>query len=325
MKIAVIGLGAIGPSHVDGIKRCGQEIVALCDIVKERCEKANKDYSLKAEIYTDYKKMLDEEKLDAVHICTPHYLHAEMVVECLKHNINVLCEKPLAISYGQLDEIEKAVVSSTAQLGVCQQNRYNYATRKAKEYFKGEEIISAVGTLTWNRDRNYYLSGEWRGKKGTEGGGVVINQALHTLDLLQYFCKMPNSCIGHTFNDRLKDVIEVEESAFATYDFSGGRFVFQATNSSSVSFPVTISLTSKTKQATIVGNGIIINDEFHTQSEDLKFGKTEWGTGHAPLIKDFYDCLQSGRKFPIDFYEGQKAVKLILALYKSDGKEIEIK
>ena len=116
MKVGVIGIGAIGPIHISALLNAGQEIISLCDIREERCHRANAQFGLSALVYTDYKTMLNEARLDAVHICTPHYLHAEMVCFALEKGIHVLCEKPLAINFSQLDDIENAVKTSTAQL-----------------------------------------------------------------------------------------------------------------------------------------------------------------------------------------------------------------
>ena len=327
MRVGIIGIGAIAQLHIPALQREEQEIVALCDVEIEKCHKANEKFNLSCSVYSDYKKMLENERLDVVHICTPHHLHAEMTCATLEKDINVLCEKPIAISFEQLDMIKAAVANTKAQLGVCQQNRFKASMKYVKEYFGDEEITSGCGTLCWQRDRNYYASGDWRGSKATEGGGVVINQALHTLDLLQWFCGMPRSVIGHTSCDTLSDIIDVEESAFGIFNLeNGGRFVLNATNSNSTSFPIVIMLHSKSKNAVIIDDNIILDGKFITRSDGLPlFGKEVWGVGHIVLIKEFYGALAEGRKFYLDFEEAQNVVKLLLSLYESEGKEITIK
>lgn len=326
MRVGIIGIGAIAQLHIPALLSAEQEIVALCDIEIEKCYKANDKFNLHCSSYTDYKEMLDNVNLDVVHICTPHHLHAEMICATLNRDINVLCEKPLAISFEQLDMIQEAVANTNAQLGVCQQNRFKASMQYVKDYFGDEEITSGCGTLCWQRDRKYYESAEWRGKKATEGGGVVINQALHTLDLLQWFCGMPISVIGHTSCDTLKDVIDVEETAFGIYKLeNGGKFILNATNSNSTSFPIVIMLHSKSKNAVIIGDNIILDGQFVTKSDGLPlFGKEVWGVGHIILIKEFYSALEENRKFYLDFEEAQKVVKLLLSLYESEGQEITI-
>lgn len=326
MKIAIIGIGCIAQVHIQSILDCKQEIVALCDVDISCCERAAERFGLQTKFYTDYIKMLDEGGFDCVHICTPHYLHAEMICACLCRNINVLTEKPLAISLEQLQEIETAVKKSAATLGVCHQRRFDESIRYAKEIFTREEVVSGQGTLCWARDKAYYESGAWRGKWATEGGGVAINQALHTLDLLLWICGMPVSVIGHTANDTLKDCIEVEDTVSAIFRLeNGGKFVFNATNGCNVSFPAIISVMSKNTRATVTDEWVLSSGACVKKEEELRqFGKMEWGVGHTKLIKNFYECLKSGEKFLIDFYEGQKVVKLILALYASKGEELAV-
>lgn len=327
MKVGIIGIGAIAQLHIPALLNANQEIVALCDIDIEKCHSASKKYNLNSKCYLDYKEMIKSECLDVVHICTPHYLHAEMICFSLGKEVNVLCEKPIAISFDQLEEIKKAVENSGAQLGVCQQNRFKASMKYVKEFFADKEITSATGYLCWQRDRKYYESEEWRGKKSKEGGGVVINQALHTLDLLQWFCGMPTSVIGHTACDTLKDIIDVEETAFGIFNLrNGGRFILSATNSNTTSFPIIIMLHSKNDNVVIVDDNIIINGRFVTKSDGLPlFGKEVWGVGHIILIKEFYSALTEGREFDLNFEEAEKVVKLLLGLYESEGKERSIK
>ena len=206
----------------------------------EKRQKVNAEFGLNAEEYSDYNALLASGKVDVVHVCTPHYLHAEIICTALGANIHVLCEKPLAINFEQLNAIEKAVNNSSATLGVCFQNRYNASVLYLKEFFKDKKIIAATANLVWNRGKDYYSSAKWRGKKQYEGGGVMINQAIHTLDLLQWFCGMPESVIAHCSNNSLKNVIDVEDTAFGCFTLkNGGNFIINATNSAASCFPIT--------------------------------------------------------------------------------------
>ena len=327
MKVAVIGLGVISANHIEAILASGQEIVALCDVVKEKCENVIKSRSLTGvQVYTNYKEMLDSEEIDCVHICTPHYLHAEMVVYALNKNVNVFCEKPIAISKEQLAEIEKAVKSSTAQLGVCLQNRYNQSTKYVLDLIKDSKVVAASGLMAWGRGEKYYKSAEWRGKWATEGGGVMINQALHTLDLLMLFTDFPNYCTAHLSNNSLKDVIEVEDTAFGMFDFDDGRrFIINATNAALSTFSVQFSLATKDYLIYMAGENVIVNGKLaEIKPPEVKLGKECWGVGHFLIIEDFYKKLQNGERFEIDFYEARKVVDLILAMYSSNGEKIKL-
>ena len=326
MRAGIIGLGAISPLHIRAILNRGQKITAICDVDSEKRQKVNAEFGLNAEEYGDYNALLASGKVDVVHVCTPHYLHAEIICAALGANIHVLCEKPLAINFEQLNDIEKAVNNSSATLGVCFQNRYNASVLYLKEFFKDKEIIAATANLVWNRGKDYYSSAKWRGKKQYEGGGVMINQAIHSLDLLQWFCGMPESVIAHCSNNSLKNVIDVEDTAFGRFTLkNGGNFIINATNSAASCFPIVLMFQSKTDAVELSGDNLIVNGKFVTKSDGAPiFGKEEWGVGHDKLIKEFYNCLENGKKFPIDFYEASKTVKLILKMYQSNGEKVNI-
>lgn len=326
MRVGIVGLGAISPLHIRAILKNGQKITAICDVDPEKRQKVNAEFGLNAEEYSDYNALLASGKVDVVHVCTPHYLHAEIICMALGANIHVLCEKPLAINFEQLDAIEKAVKNSSATLGVCFQNRYNASVLYLKEFFKDKEIIAATANLVWHRGKDYYSSAKWRGKKQYEGGGVMINQAIHTLDLLQWFCGMPESVIANCSNNSLKNVIDVEDTAFGCFTLkNGGNFIINATNSAASCFPIVFMFQSKTDAVELSGDNLIVNGKFVTKSDGAPiFGKEEWGVGHDKLIKEFYNCLENGKKFPIDFYEASKTVKLILKMYQSNGEKVNI-
>lgn len=320
MKTAVVGLGVIGKVHIQTLRELSANIVAVCDIE----EKKLSEYP-DIRGYTDYIKMLDEVKPDVVHICTPHYLHADMIIAALNRDINVLCEKPLCIREEDIERIKIAEQNSKAKLGVCHQNRYNDVNVYLKKYLADKEILSAYGNMVWKRDKAYYDQAAWRGTKAQEGGGVLINQALHTLDLMQWFCGMPESVTATVGNFSLKNVIEVEDTASI---LCRGRqnFSFFATNAGGCDMKPQIVLKLKSGEE-IVANlqRLYINGEKVCDEEIERYaGKCCYGNGHKKLFADFYDCLSANKKFAIDGEEAAKVIEIILATYRSEGKEIEI-
>ena len=327
MRIGIVGIGAIAPMHINALLSAGEQIVGLCDIIPDRCRAAMEEFKISPKIYESYTEMLDFGEVESVHICTPHYLHAEMITEALRRGIHVLCEKPVAINEAQLSMVEAAVRSSTATLGVCFQNHYNPAVKYAREFLLGKEIISATATVMWQRDKSYYASADWRGRWDTEGGGVMINQAIHTLDLMRLLCGMPKSVTARTDNISLKGDIEVEDTAFGRFTLESGKvFTLVATNSMTYSFPPTITIHADHDTIYMIGDGtVIVNDKVISKHHAKRGrGKRVWGEGHLALIKDFYRCLASGERFAIDFYEAEKSIRMILAMYTSEGKEIKI-
>ena len=319
MKVAIIGFGVIGKVHLNVINNLNEQLVGLCDIDTKKLEGFDEDI-----IFADYKEMIDVTKPDIVHICTPHFLHKEMIIYSLERNINVLCEKPLCISENELEEIEKAVLKSKAQLGVCYQNRYVPSNRYVLEYLKDKEVISAHGTLMWHRDSNYYNQALWRGTKQYEGGGVLINQAIHTIDLLQLFHGMPTDITAHLDNISLRDVIEVEDTA--VIHSNDGTFSLMATNASTKDFPIKLSIETTDEKIEIIANNVYINGNIFNCEvlKDIPGAKKTYGGGHYSIIKDFYHCIENDEKFEIDFYEASKSLKIVLAAYRSFGKNVKI-
>lgn len=326
-RVAVIGCGAICGNHIKAIQAAGQTLCALCDIVPSHAEEKIEKYGLNdIPIYTDYQTLLETEQPDAIHICTPHYLHAPMAIAALEKNIHVLCEKPLCISLEQLSDLRQAVKSSQAQLGVCHQNRYEENMRRLKDMADGK-ATAAFGSVVWKRGADYYNSAEWRGTWGQEGGGVMINQALHTLDLMQWICGFPTHVIAHTSNDLLQGVIEVEDTASACFECENGvRFNFFATNTATASLPVQIQIQLNTGDLIDVQNEqFCLNHELLASKNEVSMvGKHVWGDGHKALIRDFYDHVSANQPFPIGFDEGEKVIRIILAMYASNGKRIAI-
>ncbi len=329
-RVAVIGCGAISGNHINGILAAGHTVCALCDIVRESAEKKASEYGLTAAaIYTDYVEMLDRESPDAVHICTPHYLHAPMCVEALGRNIHVLCEKPLSINMEQLHAVLAAEKASRAQLGVCQQNRFEPNMLWLMDYIKEHGVKSGLGIVSWERNERYYRSGAWRGTILEEGGGVMINQALHTLDLLQHLCGMPTHITSHVDNDFHKDYTEVEDTATAHFEREDGvRYSFFGTTAATGDLPVQLQFVTADGHRVIAGNDFMLVDNKPVTIEDNRkvsnmVGKAVWGTGHAILIEDFYRCAATGTPFRIPGTEGAKVIELILSMYHSHGNRIK--
>ncbi len=317
MRVAIIGLGVVGQVHIKVIQETNNELVAVCDTDENK----RKNYD-GIKQYSNYKVMLDEVMPDVVHICTPHYLHTEMIIEGLKRNINVLCEKPLCIKKEEIQSILKAEATSKAQLGVCFQNRYNPSTLFVKDYLKDKKVISAHARLIWRRDKEYYEQDEWRGTKAQEGGSLLINQAIHTIDMLQYFFGMPKTLTAWCTNLSLHGVIDTEDTANLICH-GKVEYSLMATNAGLKDNPVEIIVKTDSETVRIFSNVVYIDDRFYDcKNLDPIYGKQVYGSGHGELIRAFYDCVKMGKKFPIDAKEGAKAVRIVLTAYESQGKEI---
>lgn len=325
MKVSVVGCGMISRNHLRVLKGLKNiDISSVVDIKKDRADAAAKKYGCKA--YYDFEAMLDEDSPDCIHICTPHYLHVPMAVAALQRGIHVLCEKPCAITAEGLKQLREAQDKSSAIFGVCFQNRYIESVRAVKSLIDRKiygRVEAVRGFVHWSRDAKYY-GDDWHGSLEKEGGGVTVNQSVHTQDLMRYLAGGDTvSVTAHTFNDHLKGIIEVEDTVNALFTYDNEvTALFNATTAFTENLPVQIDIICKRATLRIEGDNAYVIILGRVKQLRLKnklgfIGKSYWGNGHAPLIKDFYDCIENGRKFPIDAYEGGKAVEEILAIYKS--------
>lgn len=338
MKVNLVGCGGVSKCHFNAInmlKNKGAELTAVADIVTDKADAKAQENSCKA--YYDYVTMLNEEKPDVVHICTPHYLHVDMAVEALERDINVVLEKPCGTSVEGLKRLIEDEKASKGKLAVCFQNRYNSSVVFAKELIESKkfgEVKSARAIVTWRRDEDYYSSDAWRGTWEQECGGVLINQAIHTHDLMQYLCgKTTKTVEGHISNYHLKDYIEVEDTASVYFTYEDGtRAVYFATNASGDNSDPIVEIFCEKAVIRVEGSSVFkIADGVETifsQNEDNDFvGKKEWGDSHTRLISDFYDCINEDRVFLVDSKEASRVVFELLAVYESSksGKTIVMK
>ena len=325
MKIAVVGLGVIGKTHVKALSFLGHDVSLLCDIIPERAEKVKETLAPKAQVYTDFLEMLEKERPDAVHICTPHYLHAGMVIEALKRDIHVLCEKPLCMKKEELPAVLEAERVSSAKLGVCHQNRYNEVNRFIKEYLKDKKVQAAHGTVTWQRGKSYYDSEAWRGTVAYEGGGVLINQALHTLDLMNWFFGEAKEAVANCSNFSLQGEIEVEDTVSARF-YGDVGYSFFATNASAGDMSVEINFKVEgQEQVTVLPHAVYSGGKVLFSAESIPgYGKAVYGNGHSKLIGDFYNAIKENRPFAVNGEEAASVMRMIWAVYESKGEKTSV-
>ncbi len=325
MKVAVAGCGNVSVNHFDALSEIdGAQIVATVDIKKERAEK----YAAKtgAKAYADFDEMLRAEKPDVVHIATPHYLHTPMAIKALEAGANVFLEKPCSVTSEEADALKTAQEKSGKQLAVCFQNRYNDSSIMLREAAQSGEygsIKSIRAFVTWSRGADYY-SDDWHGTADKECGGVLINQAIHTVDLILFIGGPCKNVTAHVFNDHLKGVIEVEDTAYLMMELeSGANALVLATTAFTENSPVMLEVTFEKAVFRLEGEMLyrILPDgspEVLCEKSGEEFsGRSYWGHGHKAIIRDFYDCLKTGRRFSIDAAEGAMALKTVVGAYSS--------
>ncbi|MDF2685576.1 MAG: putative oxidoreductase YcjS [Clostridia bacterium] len=324
-KAALIGCGGISSVHFKAISENADiELIAVCDINNERLKTASEKFGCHG--YNDYKEMIKNEHPDVVHICTPHYLHVPMAVYCLEKNINVVLEKPLSTNVEDGKKLIEAANKSSGKIAICFQNRYNATSRKLKEIlssdeFKSAKIYGAKGYVTWARNADYYLKSGWRGKWATEGGGVLINQSIHTLDLIQWLLGDIDNIKGHADTHFFKDVIEVEDTAEMLLTFkNGARCIFYATVGYVDNSPITVDILTDKADFHLDNDLSVKYKDGRTEvynAENLGVGdKDYWGTSHSLLINDFYSSLKTEGSFWIDPKEAFKTINIIMNIYE---------
>ena len=322
LTAAVIGCGDVSSVHFAAITaNPGVELIAVCDVDPGRLNDAVATHSSRG--YSDYLQLLDVESPDVVHICTPHHLHADMAVACLQRNVNVLLEKPLATTVSDGRRLIEASDRSDAQIGVCFQNRYNATARSLRAVLDAHAygpVLGARASVTWHRDEEYYRRRDWRGRWDTAGGGVLINQAIHTLDLLLWCLGDVRDVRGRTSTLFLTDVIEVDDTATIQLTHrSGARSVFYATNGYVENAPITIEIRTERAILRLDSDLTLIGPAGHrtiiAEQHRIPGTNSHWGVSHGPLIDDFYRHARSGEPFWIDAREASKTLDIISAVY----------
>jgi UDP-N-acetyl-2-amino-2-deoxyglucuronate dehydrogenase len=223
LKTAIVGCGKVGHLHAAALRSLPQsELVAVCSRSAERAKKFADQYGVRA--FAGVEEMIDRAGVQAITMCTPHPAHAQPTIAAARRGVHVLVEKPLAATLGDCDRMISAAKEGNAKLGVISQRRL-YAPcmriRRAIDEGKiGKPILGVVNMFGW-RDQAYYRSDPWRGQWLAEGGGVLVNQAPHQLDLLQWFMGPVDQLFG--FWDNLNHpYIEVEDTAVAVLRFKNG-------------------------------------------------------------------------------------------------------
>ena len=228
VRYGVIGIGNMGTSHsgwLAGGKIPGATLTAVCDIDEKRRAWAKENLPEVA-VFEDYKELLDSSLVDAVIIAVPHYLHPEMAIESLKRNINTMVEKPAGVYASQIREMNaEAEKHPDVKFAMMFNQRTNPLYQKVKEILDAGtigELRRVTWIITsWWRTQKYYDSSAWRATWAGEGGGVLVNQAPHQLDLLQWLCGMPSLMEAHLKYGYHRD-ITVEDDVTAYLEYPNG-------------------------------------------------------------------------------------------------------
>lgn len=342
MKYALIGCGRISTNHIKAALNNKLEIVAVCDIVPEHMEGVLAKHSLENEPaikrYTDYETMIQENDLELVSIATESGVHAEIALFCIDHGINVIIEKPIAMSLQDADKIIELSEKKNVKVCACHQNRFNVAVqelRRALESGRFGKLSHGSIHVRWNRNQDYYTQAPWRGT-WAQDGGALMNQCIHGIDLLRWmFDNEVEEVYGQT-RQQFHDYLEAEDIGMAVVKFKNGAIatIEGTTNVYPQNLEETLYVFGEKGTVKIGGkstNNIDVWDFADETEGDRKNKGLEeatsnvYGNGHTSLFADVIDAIQNDRTPYIDAYAGRNALELVLAIYKSqkEGKPVK--
>lgn len=345
LGLGIIGCGNIGPVHAEAISKIrSAKLVAVSDIDENRARGLAEKYG--AESYTDYRALLARKDIEAVSLCVPSGLRVDIAEAVAAAGKHLLSEKPLEISTQRIDRIIRATEKAGVLLGCVFQSRFAEGTQqilKAIQQGRFGRLVLGDAYIKWYRSPEYYASGKWRGTKKFDGGGALMNQGIHYIDLLLYFMGpakrviAQTACVAH-------EGLEVEDIATAMIEFKNGAMgVIEGSTAIWPGHPARVEIHGTEGSATLQ-DGEIVNWQFSKRKPiDAKIeaaigGDSALGSGaadplaslksegHRRQIEDFVRAIQKGIPPRVDGREGRHAVALIECIYKSaaTGKPVNV-
>lgn len=327
IKAAIIGLGDISFVHLDAIASNPEiKLVAVCDLDETLKSRAPEGVPF----YTDYRQMVQAQRPDVVHVCLPHYLHYPVSKELVEMGVNVFCEKPVALNIAQAEEFAALEAGHPeVKIGICLQNRLNETTVELKRRIDSGEygkVTGIRGFVPWYRAPEYYSVKPWRGTWEFAGGGSMINQSLHTLDLLYYLAGDVEKI--HAVVGQLNDYgIEVEGDIVARMEFANGaRGLFFATNNNWTNESVQIRVAMEKGVFHIEDNTLYqINPdssrEVICKAPRLEGIKFYYGASHSKMVDQFRLAVETGGDDYVHVRDAVMVIRLMDTIFKSSKED----
>ncbi|MDE0070917.1 MAG: Gfo/Idh/MocA family oxidoreductase [Caldilineaceae bacterium] len=336
LGFAILGAGMVAEYHLQAIEACaanGARLVGVGHYNAARFGEITERFGVEARPYDE---ILADPAVDAVCICTPSGQHAQQAIAAAENGKHVLVEKPMALSLADADAMIAACRQNGVQLGVCLQRRAEPLFRRVHDAIHGGdlgEITLGVVTMPYFRDEPYYAQAEWRGTWALDGGGVLMNQGIHIVDLLLWFLGDPVEV--HAFADTRHRSVEIEDTAGAVLRFENGALAtITATVAAEPGFPHRLEVYGTNGGIQIEGEEVL-----RWELADASTGTVEpWAvateqvdpgmagdprgistSGHIAILKDFIDGIRRGEDPVIDGAEGKRSLGTILAVYGESG------
>ncbi|GER91372.1 oxidoreductase [Dictyobacter vulcani] len=348
LRFGIVGCGVIGPTHAEAIQSLEKaELVAVADVVLEKAQKLADKFHVKS--YTSLQEMLAAEELDVVDVCTPSGMHGEHACQIMRAGSNVIIEKPMEIRHDRIEEILRVQQETGKKLAVISQHRFDEASQQVHQLIKEKalgRLVLGNAVIPWWRSQKYYDSGAWRGTRELDGGGILMNQSIHSIDILQWLMGPVKSI--HAYTDTLVHTMETEDVAVAVLRFANGALGTIAATTGA--YP---GVTTRIEVCGDKGSAVIEDDRLgylHLASQDSEevgpYGggvkKSETpkaekaatasdpaalqATTHAAQIEDMIRAIQQNGTPLVDGQAARHPVEIILGIYESarTGREVKL-
>lgn len=343
MKYALIGCGRISTNHIAASVRNGFDLVAVCDVLPEKMEELLAKHGLEGDgsiaRYADYHAMLGEHpELELVSIATESGKHAAIALDCIDAGVNIIIEKPMAMSMADADEIVRRSEERGVLVSACHQNRFNVAvqrTRAALESGRFGRLSHGSIHVRWNRNKGYYEQAPWRGT-WAEDGGCLMNQCIHGIDLLRWMMGGHLVEVYGKTRQRFHDYLEAEDVGVAVLAFSNGAVatIEGTVNVYPKNLEETLYLFGETGTVKIGGTSTNNIDVWNfadekdgdAENQGLKEATSNvYGNGHTALFADMADAIANKRAPYVDARAGRAALETVLAIYQSQKTGAPVK
>ena len=325
----IIGAGNIAGLHAEAIKNIpNAELVALTALPFSAAQSFAEKHGAKA--YETIDELLADKNIDIITLCTPSGLHAQQAVAAAKAGKHVIVEKPVAITLEQADEVIKAAKDNNVTVGVISQRRFENTfacLKKAIDDGVLGKLVLVNGYVHYYREPSYYTSSDWRGTWEMDGGGALMNQGIHAVDLIRWLGG-PVKSVSANARTLFQD-IKTEDTIVASLEFENGALgALQATTSAYPGLHMRLELMGTKGTAVLEDSDLVFwktvdGKDFPQPAEKSSIGSGAGdpmaisAAGHIAQFEDFVNALDNNRAPAIDAVEGRKAVELVLAAYSS--------
>jgi UDP-N-acetyl-2-amino-2-deoxyglucuronate dehydrogenase len=341
LKYALIGCGSISLNHIAAALNNDLEIAALCDVAPGNIEDKISRFDLPGSVtaYSDYKTMLEKEQADLVTVATSSGSHAKIALDCIDKGLNVIIEKPIALSLQDADKIIAEAKKKDVKVSACHQNRFNGSIQKIRQAVEAGrfgKLFHGAAHIRWNRGENYYKQSPWRGTWEYDGG-ALMNQCIHNIDLLRWMMGDEITEVAGMADNLNHGYIEAEDLGIALIKFANGSYglIEGTTNVYPRNFEETLYIFGEKGTVKASGKSVNVIEEWifadgldkpeKIKAEFRDDPPKEYGYAHSPLYADMIDAIKNDRQPYVTAEDGRRALELVLAVYKSAVEGASVK